>query len=179
MPENQTKHYQCRHIFTDGHRCGSKCLRKEDFCYYHHSARRPAPPATLYRDVNSSFTIPNPEDRSAIQAGIGVVLQRIAQGQLDQRRAGLILYGLQIAALNLPKPRSNQRESVDEMTDDPILGPIAPVAVLNNSLVESLLKLNYHRLAAPTATVPVPVPVSSNRSLVAANNPNTGNAAKP
>ena len=167
MPEIQTKHYQCRHIFTDGHRCGSKCLRNEDFCYYHHAARRPVPPATNFRDVNSSFTIPIPEDRSAIQAGIGVVLQRIAQGQLDPRRAGLILYGLQIAAFNLPKPRSIQRESVNEMTDDPILGPIAPISVLNKSLAESLEKLIRQRLAAPKARPPV----AAGRPLVSQSTP--------
>ena len=33
------KRYQCRHIFTDGHRCGSPCLRGEELCYY------PIPPA--------------------------------------------------------------------------------------------------------------------------------------
>ena len=154
MPEIQTKHYQCRHIFTDGHRCGSKCLRNEDFCYYHHAARRPAPPAANFRDVNSSFTIPIPEDRSAIQAGIGVVLQRIAQGQLDPRRGGLILYGLQIAAFNLPKPRPIPHESVDDMTDDPILGPIAPISILNNTLADSVEQLIRHRLATLKAKPP-------------------------
>ncbi len=151
MPQIQTRHYQCRHIFTDGHRCGSKCLRNEDFCYYHHTGRRPAPPANLFRDANSSFTVPIPEDRSAIQAGIGIVLQRIAENQLDPRRAGLLLYGLQIAAFNLPKPRLIQRESVDQVTEDPILGVIAPVSVLNNTLVESFEKLIQRRLGAQKA----------------------------
>ncbi|RSL15183.1 hypothetical protein EDE15_0661 [Edaphobacter aggregans] len=36
----EPKRYQCRHIFTDGHSCGSPCLRHEDFCYYHHTTRR-------------------------------------------------------------------------------------------------------------------------------------------
>ena len=156
MPEIQTKHYQCRHIFTDGHRCGSKCLRNEDFCYYHHAARRPAPPAANFRDVNSSFTIPIPEDRSAIQAGIGVVLQRIAQGQLDPRRAGLILYGLQIAAFNLPKPKSIQPESVDEVTEHPSLGPIAPISILNNTLAESFERLIRHKLESRNLAPPAP-----------------------
>jgi hypothetical protein len=30
---NATKSYPCRHIFADGHRCGSKSLRTEAFCY--------------------------------------------------------------------------------------------------------------------------------------------------
>ena len=46
MPDHEP-HFQCRHIFHDGHRCGSKCLRREDFCYYHHTTRRPAPRKTV------------------------------------------------------------------------------------------------------------------------------------
>ena len=35
MPDTQPRRFQCRHIFTDGHRCGSPCLRGEEFCFYH------------------------------------------------------------------------------------------------------------------------------------------------
>ncbi len=41
MPE--PKPYQCRHLFTDGHQCGSPALRGEELCYFHHTARRPNP----------------------------------------------------------------------------------------------------------------------------------------
>jgi hypothetical protein len=40
------KRYQCRHIFVDGTRCGSPCLRGEDFCYYRHTIRKPIPNPT-------------------------------------------------------------------------------------------------------------------------------------
>src|SRR5438270_4513912 len=121
------KRYQCRHIFTDGHRCGSPCLRGEHLCYYHHTTRKPAP-----RTHGSSFELPLPEDRSAIQASIGQVLQRIAANDIDPRRAGLLLYGLQIASLNLPKPPAHRKakpepiELVEEITTDPELGILAP-----------------------------------------------------
>src|SRR5438270_11513783 len=123
------KRYQCRHIFTDGHRCGSPCLRGEHLCYYHHTTRKPAP-----RTHGSSFELPLPEDRSAIQASIGQVLQRIAANDIDPRRAGLLLYGLQIASLNLPKPPAHRNakpepiEIVEEITTDPQLGALAPRA---------------------------------------------------
>ncbi len=41
MPEiaSESHHFQCRHIFTEGRRCGSKCLRDEPLCYYHHTTR--------------------------------------------------------------------------------------------------------------------------------------------
>ena len=105
---------QCRHIHTDGRRCASPTLRgpagPENFCYYHHTTRVPIRETRTHRaDLDSrqarlaSFDLPLPEDRSAIQHAIGQILIRIAANQLDPRRAGLLLYGLQIASLNLPK----------------------------------------------------------------------------
>jgi hypothetical protein len=131
------KQYQCRHIFTDGHRCASPCLRQEEFCYYHHTTRKPITNPQQRRSRRSTFHLPLPEDRSAIQASIGEVLQRIAANDIDPRRAGLLLYGLQIASLNLPKIQptkttASQAESqtasqtVEEIITDPELGILAP-----------------------------------------------------
>jgi hypothetical protein len=123
------KQYQCRHIFTDGHRCSSPCLRQEEFCYYHHTTRRPVANPKQRRSRRSTFHLPLPEDRSAIQASIGEVLQRIAANDIDPRRAGLLLYGLQIASLNLPKPQTLTKpepQTVEEITIDPALGFLAP-----------------------------------------------------
>jgi len=135
--------FQCRHIQTGGLRCGSRCLRNQDFCYYHHTTRRPksvleaaaqASRLTRHEARNAAFELPNPEDRSSIQHSIGEVLRRIAANTLDPRRAGLLLYGLQIASMNLhketPKPLESWEspEPVDEIVDDPDFGPIAPRA---------------------------------------------------
>ena len=122
--KTETKRYQCRHIFNDGHRCGSICLRGEPFCYYHHTTRKPAPRQSFGR--KASFDLPLPEDRSAIQASLGIILQKIASNDLDSKRAGLLLYGLQIASLNLPKQKEEAEEPVHEITTDPELGTLAP-----------------------------------------------------
>src|SRR5260370_12993081 len=129
-----TKQYQCRHIFTDGCRCASPCLRQQEFCYYHHTTRRPIANPRQRRSRRSTFHLPLPEDRSAIQASIGEVLRRIAANDIDPRRAGLLLYGLQIASLNLPKPATHHNakpepaEIVEEITTHPELGVLAPRA---------------------------------------------------
>ena len=130
--------FRCRHIFTDGRRCQSPCLRREEFCYFHHTTRQPVgPPELAARKARrAEFQMPIPEDRSAIQFAIGEVLQRIAANQLDPRRAGLLLYGLQIASLNLPSPQPAASraeaeaalETVEEITVDPELGTLAPRA---------------------------------------------------
>jgi hypothetical protein len=134
------KQYQCRHIFTDGRRCASPCLRQQEFCYYHHTTRKPVANPKQRRSRRSTFHLPLPEDRSAIQSSIGEVLQRIASNDIDPRRAGLLLYGLQIASLNLPKQQNTQRharpeliETVEEITIDPALGVLAPRAEISET----------------------------------------------
>jgi hypothetical protein len=174
------KRFQCRHIFTDGRRCGSPCLRHEEFCYYHHTTRRPVQPSDLKtrHRCRGSFDLPNPSDladRSGIQLAIGQVLQRIAANDLDPRRAGLLLYGLQIASLNLPKdqPKSEPLQTVEEITVDPVLGALAPRAELHEqthkgiiqTLLEDLERQEEEEQAAHNAQSTQP-PVDTPESLV-------------
>jgi hypothetical protein len=68
------------------------------------------PPPANPRDRkarHSTFQLPLPKDRASIQLSIGLILQGIATNQLDPRRAGLLLYGLQIASTNLPPTRTS------------------------------------------------------------------------
>jgi len=117
--QEATKQYQCRHIFTDGHRCASPCLRQQEFCYYHHTTRKPIANPQARRSRRSTFHLPLPEDRSAIQSSIGEVLQRIASNDIDPRRAGLLLYGLQIASSNLARINSNPSPSKVVLSAEP------------------------------------------------------------
>ena len=140
--------YQCRHIFAAGNRCGSPTLRNEDFCYYHHNTHKPAPKNRPLAPLE--FDLPIPEDRAAIQQTLAQVMRRIATNQIDPRRAGLLLYGLQLAASILPKPqkqaaksirsaqsryeesRYEQDQYVDEIIDHPEHGPLALQSLMPN-----------------------------------------------
>jgi Ni/Co efflux regulator RcnB len=163
MPRHSStepKRFQCRHIFTDGRRCQSPTLRgpdgPENFCYYHHTTRKPAENPQIRkgrRTRQSTFALPNPSDlseRSGIQLAIGQVLEKIASNQIDPRRAGLLLYGLQIASLNLKNDRrkadpdttlDETHEFVDQITHDPALGDLAPAAELHINRPKSTLEL--------------------------------------
>ena len=154
--------FQCRHIFTDGHRCGSPSLRDGNFCYYHGTARRNGPrqpqvsgsltPRKAAR--SSTFNLPSPADlaeRSGVQLALGQILHKIANNEIDPRRAGLLLYGLQIASVNLARDRSRtargEEGPVYEVTEDPDLGPLAPATPFHerhaegNTLADLLEKL--------------------------------------
>ncbi len=131
IQQSEPKRFQCRHILTNGNQCRAVCLRGEDFCYFHHTTRRPIANPTERKGRRASFTLPLVEDRASIQLAIAQILCRIASNDLDPRRAGLLLYGLQIASINLPRlptptAQSEPEPTVEEVIQHPDHGPIAP-----------------------------------------------------
>src|SRR5271170_4324162 len=88
---------ECRHIKTSGTKCQSPALKDTPYCYYHSRSREHAK-----RRVDSwaPVEIPLLEDRSAIQQALTEVACAIANNCIDPKRAGLLLYSLQIASQN-------------------------------------------------------------------------------
>lgn len=88
MPRKPAK---CEHIKTNGVRCGSPALRGLQFCYFHACS------------LGSAFGfVPLLEDGNAIQLGLGEVIRAIIDERIDTKRAGLLIYALQVASHNLP-----------------------------------------------------------------------------
>ena len=104
---------RCQHIKTNGLRCQSPAMKQRRLCYYHEQHRLTHP---------GNLQLPLLEDANAIQMAIQQVVQAIALGTLDNKRAGLILYGLQTAAINLPncdfEPGEDEQDEEEEEDDD-------------------------------------------------------------
>ncbi len=145
--------YQCRHIKPDGRRCGSPSLRGEHFCYYHHTGRRAGPRQpqvnTAMARKSSTFQLPSPADlseHSGVALALGLILHKIAHNEIDPRRAGLLLYGLQIASTHSKRDRTPQLngspfyDEGEEITFDPELGPLAPEAELGSNEPKSTVQ---------------------------------------
>jgi hypothetical protein len=92
---------RCTHIKTNGTHCGSPALRGRRFCFFHKNWQGQRIQLNAKLPDNSSFTLPVLEDVNSIQVALMQVLRLILSGQLDSRIAGLLLYGLQTASLNL------------------------------------------------------------------------------
>lgn len=105
---------RCQHIKTGGAQCGSPALRNETLCYYHSQSR---PERVKIKGANGKTSreilVPAFEDASAIQMTVRQVAVLLLQDKIDTKKAGLLLYALQIASSNLKrvdeeKPRPAQ-----------------------------------------------------------------------
>jgi hypothetical protein len=86
-----------------GGKCRAPALRGTHFCYFHTSLHR------LDKQKSNpmgSIDIPVLEDRCAIQLSIAQVLRALVNSTIDQRRAALLLYGLQLASQNVDRSLS-------------------------------------------------------------------------
>ena len=96
----------CRHIRTNGRRCKAASLNQNIFCFFHqhlhhtHRTFRPTEATQAYLLPGQHIQLNPLEDRDSIQVALSVVINALATGQLDIKRATAILYGLQLASNN-------------------------------------------------------------------------------
>src|SRR3569623_956545 len=81
---------ECRHIKDDGQRCHAAALSGKPYCFFHMKFDR--------MQKRSTPQIPPLEDSTSILLAIGQVIRALNFETMDCKRAGLMLYGLQIAS---------------------------------------------------------------------------------
>jgi hypothetical protein len=96
----------CRHIKTNGTRCKSPSLTDALWCYFHHRLHQ-RHHAFRSTEATRGYLIPGQhieltalEDRESVQVSLSVVINALATGQLEIKRATGLLYGLQLASHN-------------------------------------------------------------------------------
>src|SRR5439155_5688794 len=89
---------RCRHLKVNRTQCGSHALKDHRFCYFHqrwHEQKLVINSARA-RKARATFSLPVLEDANAIQLSIMQIMQLLLSGQIPQKTAGLLFYGLQI-----------------------------------------------------------------------------------
>lgn len=125
----------CSHVRTNGTVCQSPALRESNFCYFHQRERQrqhnfrqartvklsTKTPARddMDAEILESLALPVLEDAAAIQVAASVLIKAVTSNHITERRAGLALYALQIAALNLPRVRLNLYDTDAIAATDP------------------------------------------------------------
>lgn len=102
----------CRHIRTNGSQCKSPSLTEKDWCYYHdrlhqrHSGYRYTKATQGYLLPGQHIQLSPLEDRDSVQVALSQVINALATGRLETKRAMALLYGLQLASTNAARPRA-------------------------------------------------------------------------
>ena len=91
---------ECRFIKPNGLRCQSPALRQCPFCYFH-SRTRVLVPRRPRRPREEPVNLPVVRDSSGVLAAINEILQALASNSISPKRAGSLLYALQMASPNL------------------------------------------------------------------------------
>jgi hypothetical protein len=92
---------RCTHIKTNGTHCGSPALRGRRFCFFHKNWQGQRIALNVQPAAPLSFTMPVLEDADSVRVALMQVMRLLLAGQLDPKIAGLLLYALQTASLNL------------------------------------------------------------------------------
>lgn len=106
------QYHLCRHIKTNGTQCQSPALTRQPLCFFHdrlyrrHSGFRHTPATRGYLIPGQHIELAPLEDRESVQVALSCVINALATGQLETRRATALLYGLQLASMNAANLRN-------------------------------------------------------------------------
>ena len=109
---------RCQHLKVNGTQCGSPALTRNRFCFFHKrfQDQRVTISATRRR-ARATFDLPVLEDANAIQVSLMQTMRLLVSGQIDPKIAGLLLYALQTASVNLRQTRFEPSDVKDIVID--------------------------------------------------------------
>ena len=94
------KPHQCMHWNTDGIRCRAYARHNEYTCFQHRIPDEPSIPIV----ANEPFTLPSLRTRDGICEALDAIAAHLAGKTIDDRRANLLLYTIQLASQQHPRP---------------------------------------------------------------------------
>jgi hypothetical protein len=92
---------RCQHVKINGTQCGSPALRRRRRCFFHDRIRREQAKIAADASAQPRLELPLLEDANSVQVALMRVIQMLSSGRMDHKTAGLILYALQTASVNL------------------------------------------------------------------------------
>lgn len=108
---------RCQHIRTNGTQCGSPSLRDGKFCYHHQECRPERVTVKGADGKASEILVPVFEDAHSIQTMVRQVVMLMLEDKIDDKKAGRVLYALQIASANLKRMEAEKPRPVQVVVD--------------------------------------------------------------
>jgi hypothetical protein len=104
---------RCGHVYSDGRRCGGPRLRKDKVCYAH---------ARMLAVRPRKLNLPPLEDANAVMLWLMEVSRALLEGEITERTAGLMFYGLQLAMVTARWTTFAQTKPEEMVRSAPELG---------------------------------------------------------
>jgi hypothetical protein len=113
---------RCEKVHEDGTVCGCPRMKGYSYCYAHERMLQARP---------RKLALPPVEDANGIQLAIMMVQKALIDDEISEKKAGLLLYSLQIAASNVEKTTFRDEEDKKVVTEMPEEAAIStwPLAV--------------------------------------------------
>lgn len=108
---------RCQHIKINGTQCKCPALRRRRLCYFHRRflEQRARIAADLF--AQRPFETPVLEDANSVQMALMQVMQMIAMRRIERKDAGMLLYALQTAAVNMRATKFEVYKATDVVID--------------------------------------------------------------
>ena len=103
---------QCRQTRLNGLRCGAPALRGQTYCHYHTHIRTHQRRHSCAEAREIPLQLPPLEDAHSIQLALMEIGQAILHDRISDKKAGLLLYMLQNATLNLKRLEEDHTEEL-------------------------------------------------------------------
>jgi len=106
--EKANKAPRCLAIKADGTKCGGPKMKDHIYCFAHWQ---------MMDTRAKTFYLPPMEDANAIQMGIMRVQRALIDDEISEKKAGLLLYSLQLAATNVARTTFGEADDEDMVTE--------------------------------------------------------------
>jgi hypothetical protein len=132
---------RCGWIREDGTVCKSPRMRKDIYCYAHCQMRDARP---------ETFWLPALTDANAIQMAVMLVQRALIDDEISEKKAGLLLYSIQIAAANVDKTTfgESDEEMVTEIEFEDDVMDAHPKRMKARKRIEEIRKQGLPRIDA-------------------------------
>jgi hypothetical protein len=101
---------RCEKVREDGTVCGSPQMKGYRYCYTHER---------MLQTQSQKLQLPALEDANAVQMAIMRVQKALIDDEITEKKAGLLLYSLQMASSNLKHTTFTSKEKKDVVTEMP------------------------------------------------------------
>jgi hypothetical protein len=99
---------RCRWVRQDGTSCGSPQMRNHIYCHAHRQ---------MMEARALALRLPAPEDANSIQVGLMRIQKALIDDTITAKKAGLLLYSMQLAMTNVGRTTFGKANDEDLVTD--------------------------------------------------------------